>query len=40
MSLKNDVFVGSKPYDSKTIEKYFKQYFGDSTTMDQLKHPK
>ena len=40
MSLKNRVFVGRKPYDSEAIEGCLKKYFGDSTTMDQLKHPK
>ena len=40
-NLKDDVFSSSsKPYDSDAINGCLKNYFGEKTTMDKLKHPK
>ncbi|PIK47446.1 putative 85/88 kDa calcium-independent phospholipase A2 [Apostichopus japonicus] len=35
-SLKNEVFVGSRPYKSENLERLMKDCFGENTTMDKL----
>ena len=40
MKLKDKVFVGNKPYDSKPLENLLQEYFGSHTKMSEIQHPK
>uniref|UniRef100_A0A0C9QTL1 phospholipase A2 n=1 Tax=Fopius arisanus TaxID=64838 RepID=A0A0C9QTL1_9HYME len=38
--IKQDAFVGSRPYSSDSLEKILKDCLGAHTTMSEIKHPK
>lgn len=38
--LKDQVFVGSRPYDSVPFEELLRKEFGDTRVMTEIKHPK
>ena len=38
--LKDEVFKGSRPYDSVPFENFLKQEFGETRMMTDIKHPK
>ena len=39
-SMKDHVFHGERPFDSKPLEDFFKLALGEQTTMDSITHPK
>jgi calcium-independent phospholipase A2 len=39
-SMKDSVFHGERPFDSKPLEDFFKLTFGEQTTMDSITRPK
>ena len=38
--MKDDVFVGSRPYDERPLEEVLKKEFGEKTVMTDIKKPK
>ncbi|XP_066452352.1 85/88 kDa calcium-independent phospholipase A2 isoform X2 [Eleutherodactylus coqui] len=38
--MKNEVFRGSRPYESGPLEEFLKREFGEQTKMTDVKHPK
>ncbi|XP_069823335.1 85/88 kDa calcium-independent phospholipase A2 isoform X2 [Dendropsophus ebraccatus] len=38
--MKNEVFRGSRPYESGPLEEFLKREFGEETKMTDVKHPK
>jgi calcium-independent phospholipase A2 len=38
--IKNNTFVGGRPYSTDSLDKTLKDYFGEKTTMSSIQHPK